>query len=250
MNLSTGLVLLVMVAAIWLAAVQISRRRVRACDGSGDPNHGIIVFAEPVRWLFVVWGFAWFCRGLRRAGCRQQVRLFRWCGAAGALLVLPDFVRRRRLRRKARRLARFLEQTAEQHPEQPIHVVGYSTGSFLVLEALKQVGPQVRLGEVILLAAAVSPGYEVNDIAGRVPRVHSFHSYADFLISGLGPLLFGSNDGHWGPGCGMVGWRNSDGFVVQHPWSASAIPLSYFGDHFTITAPAFVAKRIAPILGA
>ena len=72
-------------ALIWAVGVIVNRSRVRHHDGTGDPSAGIVVFVEPIRWLFVIWGFARFCRGLRRAGQRHRVYLFRWCSIAGAL---------------------------------------------------------------------------------------------------------------------------------------------------------------------
>ena len=234
--------------ALWMLALRVNRRRIDACDGSGDAGRGIVVFVEPVRWLFIVWGFGAFCRGLRRGGCDHYVRLFRWSGRAGALLVLPDFLRRNRLSRKADRLARFIDDLAAEHPGRTVHLAGYSTGCYLLLEALKRVRDPVRGGEVILLAGAVSPHYCMDGLSDRVRRMHNFHSYLDFVIGGLAPAVFGCNDGRWGPGCGMVGFRRPPPFVRQHRWSASAIPLGYFGDHFSITSSTFVAERIAPIV--
>ncbi|GAG12587.1 unnamed protein product, partial [marine sediment metagenome] len=247
------ILLLLVVGAAWAVALAINDRRVRACDGSGNPEQDIVVFVEALRWLFIVWGFPRFCRGLRRGGCQQQVRLFRWSGSAGALLVLPDYLCRHRLLTKARRLARFLDELAERHPGRTIHLVGYSTGGFLVLEALKRLRHPVPVGEVILLAGALSPYYHTHELSDRARRVHNFYSYRDFLISGLAPLVFGSNDGRRGLACGMVGFRPQHSasrpeFVIQHPWSTSAIRLGYFGDHFSITSSAFVARRIAPLV--
>jgi hypothetical protein len=208
----------------------------------------VVIFVEPLRWLFIVWGFASFVRGLRSGGAGQRVRLFRWCGRAGALMVLPDFMRRKRLLRKADRLARFIGEQARLHPGRPLHLVGYSTGCYLVTEALKRLEAPVAIGEVVLLHGAMSPGYRLEGLAGRVRRMHTFHSHLDMVISGVGPLLFGANDGRWGLGCGMIGFRQTPAFVVQQAWSRSAIALGYFGDHFSVTSANFVARRIAPIL--
>ena len=255
MNLFEYILLLLVLIAAWILALWMNKRRIRACDSNGDPDQGIVVFVEALRWLFIVWGFTGFCRGLRRGGCHQQVRLFRWSGWAGALLVLPDYLRRKRLLAKAGRLAGFLDELADQYPGRTIHLVGYSTGGFLVLEALKRIRGPDYVGQVILLAGALSPAYDTHELTDRVHRLHNFHSYRDFLINGLAPLVFGANDGHRGPACGMVGLRPTDsrcppGFVTQHSWSASAIRLGYFGDHFSITSSAFVAQRIAPLLAA
>jgi hypothetical protein len=126
--------------------------------------------------------------------------------------------------------------------------VGYSTGCFIVSEATKRVRPSVRIGEVVLLAGAVSPTYDIGELAGRVGRVHVFHSRLDTVISGLGPVLFGSNDGRWAPACGMLGLPSSPAVVSHYAWSPSAMAYENRGDHFSITSSAFVASRVAPLL--
>jgi hypothetical protein len=241
-------IMLLAVAALWRLAYAVNRRRVRAHDGTGDPADGLVIFVEPVRWLFIVWGFVGFCRGLRRAGLQPHVRLFRWSGRAGALLVLPDFVRRRRLRRKATRLARFTANLAAQHPGRPIHLVAYSTGCFIALEALQHLDPRVSVGQVILLAGAVSPGYDLHAVSGRVAGLHNFYSFLDFLISGFAPLAFGSNDGPHRPGCGMVGFRPGPAGLIQHSWRPFRLALGYLGDHFTIASARFIAADVATLL--
>jgi len=221
---------------------------VRELDGSGDLDQGIVVFVEPVRWLFVVWGFVPFVRGLRRAGCGHGVRLFRWSGRAGALLVLPDLMRRRRLLAKARRLARFLDRLAEDHPGRTIHLCGYSSGCYLVTEAIQHVRRPESVGAAVLLASTLSPGYALHDVAGRVRALRSFHSPLDFFINGLAPRLFGCNDRLRAWSSGMVGFTSPPSGVSQHTWTPADIRLGYLGDHFSITASRFVAARVAPVI--
>lgn len=232
---------------LWSVALLVNRRRVASCDGSGDPRDGIVVFVEPVRWLFIIWGFAPFCRGLRRAGERRQVRLFRWSSSLGALLVIPDLMRRGRLERRARRLARFIDQLALLHPGVEIGIVGYSSGGYIALEACKHVSRGTPVGCVVLLAASASPSYAWEGLGTRTAFVHNFHSVLD-VINMVGPSLFGSNDRKWGPGCGAVGFRSAPSTVRQRAWTPADVRLGYLGDHFTITSPAFVATHVAPIL--
>lgn len=233
--------------ALWASAVWLNRRSVRAHEGRGDPTAGIVLFVEPIRWLFIIWGFSSFCRGLRQAGCRHRVELWRWSTALGALLVVPDLIARRRLERSAERLARHVDDLAVQHPGATIHLVGYSSGCYVALEACRRMSRIDALGRVVLLAGSTSRSYPLDKLAARAQELHSFHSWLD-VITGIGPLLFGSNDRHWWPACGMLGFRNPPPFVSQHGWRPADLRLGYFGDHFTVTASSFVARRIAPIL--
>lgn len=233
--------------SIWIAAVAINRWRLRVHDFSGDPDQGIVIFVEPVRWLFIIWGFAGFCRGLRRSGCRSRLYLFRWCSPAGALLVIPDLVRCERLQRKAKRLARYIDELARQYPGQAIHLVGYSSGCYVTLEACRQATSPGAIAKVILLAGAISPRYRWDGLRDRLSAVYNFHSPLD-LISALGPALFGSNDRRWCLGCGVTGFKFPPPIVTQRSWQPSDTKLGYYGDHFTITSPRFINKHVARIL--
>lgn len=239
----------------WIAAVQWNRRAVQRFDGSGDPEAGMVVFVEPVQWLFIIWGFAGFVRGLRRHGGRRQVHLFRWSKRAGALLVLPDLCRHDRLLVKADRLARFVDGLAAEHPEATIHLCGYSSGCYLIAQAvprLQFVGDAngtARLGQVLFLAGTISPDYDLDPLLRRVQAVHSFHSRLDMLINGLGPALFGCNDRRRALACGMVGFRSRHDRLVQHGWRLGDVVDGWLGDHFTLTRPRFVARHMAPCLG-
>lgn len=234
-------------AALWTLILVRNRRQVLAADRTGDPAAGIVLFIEPVRWLFVVWGFPQFARGLRRGGCPHYLRLFRWSNRAGALFVLPDLMRRARLDRKARRLARLLNHLAAQHPDRPIHLCGYSTGSYVALEALRH-ADRATVTTVVLLGPTVSPRYDFAGLAGRARVIHCLHSWLDLWINGVGPLVFGCNDRRWALSVGMVGLLSHPEFVRPRGWQAADLRFGYFGGHFTIASPSFVAHVVAPML--
>ncbi len=246
----TWIIATIGLAGLWLLAVIRHCRQVRRLDGGGNPRDGIVIFVEPVRWLFIIWGFLPFVRGLRRGGYTGQIRLFRWSKRAGALLVIPDLMRHERLLAKAARLARLIDSTAKEHPSITIHLCGYSSGCYLVTEAVGLLGDTPPLGTVILLSATVSPSYPMHDAVYRARAVHSFHSWLDCVINGLGPWVFGCNDRRRGLAAGMVGFRDPPAGLTQHAWSPRELRLNYFGDHFTVTSARFVAQRIAPLLSA
>lgn len=233
--------------AVWAVALWVNRRAVRQRHCSGDPDLGIILFVEPIRWLFIFWGFVSFCRGLRRGGYRGQVRLFRWCTGAGSLLVVLDLLRQRRLLGKAEKLARQIEVLSREDPGRSIHVVGYSSGCYVALEAMRRLQHADAVQTVVLLAGSVSPRYPLVHLAGKVRAVYSFHSCVD-LIVGIGTVLFGCNDRRCGPGCGSVGFKNPPPFVTQRAWRLADIRRSYLGDHFTVTSPEFVSCEVTPLI--
>jgi hypothetical protein len=232
---------------LWLMLLRRDRRRIRRYDETGEPDAGIVLFVEPIRWLFVIWGFADFCKGLRRAGWLGKVQLVRWSSHIGALLVFPDLMRPGRQLRFAEKLAQRFDQLAQAYPDSPIHLVGYSGGGYVVLEAIRRTSRPEAIGQVILLGAAISPRYPLGTLSDRIRQLHSFHSPID-LITGIGPALFGCCDRRWSPAAGTLGFKNPPIFVTQHAWRPRDIRLGYLGDHFTITAPRFVANRIALLL--
>lgn len=238
---------MVLILCSWAGALWWNRQGVTEQDGSGDETAGVVIFVEPVRWLFVIWGFRGFCRGLRRAECEHRVELFRWSGPAGALLVVPDLIGQRRLTKSAQRLARRIEELANAHPDRPIHLVGYSSGTYVALEACRLTACPQRIGTVVLLASSVSSAYPLASLPSTIAALHSYYSPLDW-IAGLGPLLFGTNDRQWSAGAGTAGFRDPPDFLRQHRWRLEDMKLGYFGDHFTITSTGFVARRVAPFL--
>ena len=239
------IVLIILLA--WLTGLWFNRRGVTRYDGSGDPGRGIVIFVEPVRWLFIVWGFNGLCRAIRKAGVDHAIHLFRWSRAAGSLLVLPDLMRRERLDAKAARLAKLIDRLAQEHPQTTIHLVAHSTGVYIALEAAQLVVTN-RLGRIIALHGTVSPDYDVSRAASRVKGILCVHGYPDWLINGLGPLLFGTNDRQHALACGMVGLRSSLPGLTQHAWQAADARLGYFGDHFTVMSSAWLRQHVVPSL--
>ncbi|HPD30016.1 MAG TPA: alpha/beta hydrolase [Phycisphaerae bacterium] len=234
----------VLVGVAWAVALWFNRRGVCRFDGSGDPNRGIVVFVEPVRWLFIVWCFNALCRALRRAGRTDAVYLYRWSRAAGSVLVLPDLMRRHRLDAKAVRLAQFIEQLRREHPASPIHLVGYSTGVYIAFESLRQMSPATTIGQVVALHGTVSPDYDMTEVTRRAKGVLTVHGRPDWLINGLGPLLFGTNDRVHTAACGMVGLRSAPAKVEQRGWQISDARAGYLGDHFTVMSRGWLRVNI------
>ncbi len=235
-------------AAAWGLAVYVNRRGVSRYDGSGDAGCGIVIFVEPVRWLFIVWGFNAVCRAVRRAGGGHAIRLFGWSRAAGSLFVLPDLMRRSRLDVKAARLARYMERLAREHPGSLIHLIGYSTGAYVAFEAVRRLAPEVPVGRVIALHGTVSPDYPLEAVAGRALGIVNVYGRLDCLINGLAPLLFGTNDRVHTLACGMVGLRCSAVNVEQRAWRLRDARLGYLGGHFTAVSGAWLRRYIVPRL--
>ena len=157
-------------------------------------------------------------------------------------------MRRHRLDAKAVRLARFIEELSREHPASTIHLIGYSTGVYLAFEAIKQVSSTIHIGQVIALHGTVSPDYDMTEVARRATGVLTVHGRPDWLINGLGPLLFGTNDRVHTAACGMIGLRSVPAKVQQRPWRLGDTRMGYFGDHFTVMSCAWLQANVIPRL--
>lgn len=232
------------IAAVLGAMLAWHYRQVKLLDRSGDPDAGIIVYVESVRWLFVFWGFRAVVRGFRKAGRREAVHLFRWSTPLGSLLVFPDLVRQKLLLERSEILANELQLLFKQHPQVPIHLISYSSGCYVATEACKRLPDKYKIGLILLLSPPVSPGYDLTPLSATVERIVLVCSKVD-VICAVGTLLFGTNDRLWKVPAGVVGLSNPPDFVVQYHWSIRDVRYGFLGDHFTFTSPWFIENRIA-----
>ena len=73
MNQLAWVVFIIAIVVAWILGVFAQRSRVRHHDAMGDPQCGIVVFVEPVRWLFIIGGFTFFLQRIA-TGWRQATR--------------------------------------------------------------------------------------------------------------------------------------------------------------------------------
>lgn len=193
---------------------------------------------------------------LPRAGVSHEIRSFVWTHGKGQMF--RDLQDLRHMLRKARVLADEVTEYHLLHPERPIYLLGKSGGSGVVLEAAALL-PPATLERIILLSAAVTPGYDLRP-ALRATRgeIISFHSQHDQFILGWGTQQFGTIDRHYGRSAGLTGFVIPDDLsmsdrelyqrLVQIPWSADMILDGYLGRHIGTSMPGFMAKEVAPWL--
>jgi len=193
---------------------------------------------------------------LPRAGVPHEIRDFRWTYGTGSILHdLQDF---RRLHGKAVELAGLVRDYRTAHPDRPIYLLGHSGGAGLSLEAAALL-PPATLERIVLLSAAVSPGYDLTP-ALRATRgeIVSFHSDLDRLWLGWGTTQFGTVDRYYGPSAGRTGFTVPAGLdeegraayerLVQVPWRPELLLEANVGGHHATVRPDFLTKYVAPWL--
>jgi pimeloyl-ACP methyl ester carboxylesterase len=146
--------------------------------------------------------------------------------------------------RAADELAALVE--AERAAGRSIVLIGHSTGCLVALETLQRLKQPVA--HTVLLAPAVSSGYDLRPSLPMTHRLSIFHSPFDILVS-LGTMICGSADGRYG-GCG--GWRgfrgpgSDDPRVCHQPFRTSWMKWLYLGGHIGVLNPRFIRNVLWP----
>jgi hypothetical protein len=214
---------------------------------SGDDEHGTLFWAESVRWLGVRWGLLGWTAGLRAAGYRGRIIPVDWHSRWRGTWLLPALRARRLMNRHAERIAERAVECRRRNPAAPIALVGYSCGAYVVLEAARRLPVDVQVDQIVLIGAAVSPGYDLSQAASRVKHsILNIYSALDWPLSGVGLLLLGTADGRHRPSAGVVGFRGvHNDKVRQESWRPRFVRWLYLGDHFTVGSALFARDYVA-----
>jgi pimeloyl-ACP methyl ester carboxylesterase len=190
------------------------------------------------------------------AGVEHDICDFVWTHGWGQ--VFRDLQDTPHLTCKADELAALIVQYREQEPDRPVYLLAKSGGAGLALLAAGQLPPGT-LERIVLLSAAVSPGYDLRP-ALRATRgeIVSFYSCLDRVILGAGTRIFGTVDRVYSPGAGMCGFEpppdlDDEGAalyrrVVQIHWKPSMLLQGYAGMHSGNSYPLFLLGQVAPWL--
>src|SRR5262249_28474499 len=126
----------------------------------------------------------------------------------------------RRNQRIAQQLAERIVDYQRQYPKRPVWLIGHSGGGGVALLTAAALPDGHRLTGLILLAAAVSPRFDLSAALAKVERgIWSFYSWIDCVLVGVGTTLAGTLDGWHTPSAGMVGFwqkRNNDNRGTQN----------------------------------
>jgi pimeloyl-ACP methyl ester carboxylesterase len=226
-----------------------------AADGeSGPPRPGVV---------FVVGGIGGLdplnlsaALTLPCAGVPHELRNFNWTHGVGRpfrdLQDLPHLLA------KAGELADAVRAVKAAEPDRPVYLLGHSAGAMVSLAAAGQLPPGT-LERIVLLAAAVSPEYDLRP-ALRAARggIVSFSAVTDWLFLGWGTGQFGTADRVHGPAAGLGGFRppadlDDEGRslydkLVQVAWRPEHLLQFRGGLHHSGCMPVFLGTTVAPWL--
>jgi pimeloyl-ACP methyl ester carboxylesterase len=209
-------------------------------EGESTVNHGV-------------------ARGLADGGVDHAIEVFDWTTRWPGLFLL-HLRGSGRHRAEARRIAAAISAYQDEHPDRPVHLVGHSGGAALAVLALELLPPERSIRAAVLLAAAVSPRYDLRAALARTQRgIWSFHSPLDMGFLGAATLLLGTIDGRHVVAAGAAGFRLPDERddtaralyaekLHQQPYRLEMARAWNLGGHMGATNRAFAAARLAPIV--
>ncbi|AMV40407.1 serine aminopeptidase domain-containing protein [Planctomyces sp. SH-PL62] len=228
---------------------------VAAITDPATPCEGLVLVADGIGG-FDLCGKA-LSRCVRRAGLAYTTWIVRWGHGVGRWYA--DLTNAADCAARAGDVAETVRLFHDQRPDVPIFLVGKSGGCAVMVQALERLdAPLVE--RVVLLAPALSPGYDLTRALGRVRReAVVFWSPLDVFFLGLGTGVFGTSDRVRGRGAGLVGFRPPGPTDAPHRveayrklrqvrWSPKMSSTGYFGGHLGPDSPRFLSKYVVPLL--
>jgi pimeloyl-ACP methyl ester carboxylesterase len=193
-------------------------------------------------------------RGLQDGGLEGEVRAYDWTGTDVGLSAL---LAKERHKVQSAKVAELLTAAAREQPGRRITVTVHSGGAGIIVWALEQLPDDVNVDSVVMLAAALSPGYDLSPALRHVNgKVYSFYSPYDSAVLGFGTRAFGTIDGMKTDAAGKVGFKKPEhpadpdqySKLVQLPYDSAWIKMGNIGDHIGWMSRPFARQVIAPAL--
>ena len=193
-------------------------------------------------------------RGLLDGGVQGAFEEFQWSSG----FVLADQADVTANRHKAAALAGRLARYMDEHPDCPVHLVGVSAGTGLVVWAAEDLPADRRVENVFLVASSLSSRYDLGPALKKVSgQLCSYYSGSDLVLGLLVPLT-GAVDQQSGLAGGLRGFQPPTGAdasarslyarrLVQVGWTSADAAYGHIGDHLGGTQPAFVRQYLAAL---
>lgn len=157
---------------------------------------------------------------------------------------------------EAKKLADRITQLRRAEPDRKIILTAHSGGSGFAVFALELLPTDVQIDTLVLMAAAISPSYDLSPALSHVrDSAYAFNSRHDGFYLGWGTRTFGTMDRVREDSAGKVGFTRpmtaspqQYAKLVEIPWQSSWLRFSNFGDHFGAISPEFGGQVIGPLI--
>jgi len=191
---------------------------------------------------------------LKLGGVSAEFDCYDWtCGEPG----IPALQAYERNRAEAKKIAERIASRYRADPSSPIELTSHSGGAGLLVWALESLPDDVMVDSVLMLAPALSPGYDLTKALRHVRKqVYVFISANDGIVLGSGTKMFGTIDRVHTDAAGRVGFTRPDGAdaaqyakLVTRPYDAAwNDKYHHNGDHIGVMSKRFAAGLLAPLL--
>ncbi len=229
-----------------------------AVDAITDPAvpcEGLVLVADGIGG-FDLCGRA-LAGGVRRAGLDYTTWVVRWGHGVGRWYA--DLTNAADCAARAGDVAETVCVFRARRPDVPIFLVGKSGGCAVMVQALERLD-SAEVERAVLLAPALSPGYDLTRALERVRRdLVVFWSPLDLFFLGVGTGVFGTSDRVRGRGAGLVGFRTPGpddpprrveayARLRQVRWTPAMSLSGYLGGHLGPDSPRFLSRYVVPLL--
>lgn len=214
---------------------------------------------RPTAWLLHLPGISGETRvdhgmiaGLRDGGYDGAVETYDWTGVPG----IPALRARARNEAQAVTIAEKITEQARANPAARIVLTGHSGGAGLLVWALERLPNDVMVDDVLLIAPALSPAYDLSKALAHVRgRAYAFSSPNDVIVLGTGTTLFGTIDGVKARAAGLVGFERpatADERVyaklVPKPYDRAWRRQGNIGTHIGPMSRTFAGEVLTPLV--
>jgi pimeloyl-ACP methyl ester carboxylesterase len=189
---------------------------------------------------------------LRHGGFNGSLEMYDWTGGEAPV---PAYFDRQRQLTEPRSLAATITAMRKTNPRDQIILTAHSAGAAIVVSALEQMPADVQVDNVVLMAPALSPHYDLRLALAHVrDRMIVLCSQRDLLVLGVATTIFGTIDGSHSNAAGLIGFEEPRGAegeyqkLAQLPYQTAWWNLGDDGGHTGAQAPAFVSAVLAPLL--
>lgn len=221
--------------------------------------HGIVFYLDGAGGggLFLNWGRE-IKRGLRDGGYLGEFEDYDWQTGLGPLV--DHALSEEQKRVSARKLAREIESYMATRPGEPVHIIGLSAGTAVLVYALEELPADRQVDNVVLLSSSLDAQHDLTRALRRVRgKMYTYTSKYDPILNSVVPMM-GTADrefrvrdiaglqGFAVPANATADTRQLYGKVVHVPWRTEFARYGNFGSHTGATNASFVQRHIAPLL--
>ena len=192
--------------------------------------------------------------GLKQDGVEPAVEIYDWTGPARGLAALTQVDRHRE---QSQIVADMIIKHRRANPDGRITITAHSAGTGVIAFALERLPDDVMVDEVVMIASALSPEYDLSPALRHVRgRVYAFNSDLDTIVLGAGTRVFGTVDRIKVDAAGRVGFRAPASPVdarqyeklEQFPYDADWMRFGNNGEHIGAMTRSFARNVIARVL--